>query len=72
MFVDNMKGLWLLARSLDKSVKSKIYHEYLQVRYRELSKTHFGRALEVISAPLGDPKWVAPSQIFRPAGAFIE
>jgi hypothetical protein len=72
MFVENMKGLWLLAQSLDKSVKSKIYHEYLQVRYLELSKAHFGRVLEVISAPLGDPRWVAPSQVFSPAGAFIE
>ncbi len=70
IFIKNMKGLWLLARSLDEAVKSKIYFEYIKVRYLELSQTHFGRNLEVISPPLGDPRWVEPTKYFRPAGAF--
>ncbi len=70
IFIKNMKGLWLLARSLDEAVKSKIYFEYIKVRYLELSQAHFGRTLEVISPPLGDPRWIEPTKYFRPAGAF--
>jgi hypothetical protein len=70
IFTKNMKGLWLLARSLDLAAKTNIYFDFIKFRYVELSSTHFGRNLEVISPPLGDPRWIEPTKYFRPAGAF--
>jgi hypothetical protein len=53
-YVNSMKQLWVLAAALDAALMSKKYIGYLRRRYKELSVTHFGRHLTVITAPLGD------------------
>ncbi len=72
MFVQRMKALWILARALDAAIGSKKYFGYLRRRYKDISQGHFGRSVEVISAPLGDLNRTPPSLIPKSAGSYLE
>jgi len=72
MFTQGMKSQWILARALDAALGSKKYFGYLRRRYMEISQVHFGKRLEVISAPLGDLNRTPPSLIPKPAGFYSE
>lgn len=51
-FHRNMRGMFVLARALDKTRKSKRYFFYLRDRYIELSQAYFGRELDPVMPPL--------------------
>jgi hypothetical protein len=70
IFTKNTKALWVLGGALDGANETKIYFEYLRIRYLEMSTKHFGRSLDVVSPPLGDPRWIEPQRFERPSGAF--
>lgn len=72
LFTQGMKSQWILARALDAALSSKRYFGYLRRRYIEISQGHFGKPLEVISAPLGDMDRTPPSLIPKPAGFYSE
>lgn len=72
-FFARMKGLWALARVLDKIYGTKLYFSYIRVRYMQISRDFFGRPLEVITAPLGESNSNRPKpQKKKDAGEFQE
>lgn len=54
IFFKSMRGLWLLAMTLDQERGSKKYFNYLQERYLQISKDYFGRDLDPIYKPLSE------------------
>ncbi|TWW09652.1 hypothetical protein E3A20_12230 [Planctomyces bekefii] len=54
IYFETMKGLWILARSLDQVTGSNRYFSYLRVRYVQISKEIFGRDIEVVAPPLSE------------------
>jgi len=68
-FVDRMKAYWILARALDVEFKSRKYFGYLRHRFLDSSLEHFGRRLQIMSAPLGDSNHrLIPNLNPKPAG----
>ena len=53
-FLATMKSLWILARAMDRSSKTKAYFTYLRRRYVDLSRQHFVRNVDVLGLPLGN------------------
>lgn len=54
-FFNRMKALWALARVLDNIYSTRMYFSYIRIRYMQISKDYFGRPLEVVTSPLGEP-----------------
>ena len=53
-FLKEMKALWLLSMGLDLATKTKhSYFSYLRRRYIDLSRSFYGRDVEVLGLPLG-------------------
>ena len=49
------KALWALGLALDSIYGTKRYFSYIRIRYIQISRDYFGRPLEVITTPLGQP-----------------
>lgn len=71
LFLETMKKLWILARSLDRHSNTTNYFRYLRIRYIELSQTIFGRHVTVIGLPMGPMKPKTKSEK-KPAAEFSD
>ena len=54
-FTFSMKGLWVLARSLEDATGEDRYFKFLRTRYIEVSEQYFARRLNILKGPLGGP-----------------
>ncbi len=51
-FFRGMRTLWILARAMDEHSGRGRYFRYVQARYLQISREIFGRAMEVVGAPM--------------------
>lgn len=54
IFLETMRGLWILASALDAPLGTDRYFNYLKARYVQLSQDAFGRPMETIGPPMGN------------------
>lgn len=70
IFLETMRGLWILASGLDGPEGKDRYFRYLKSRYMQISQDTFGRSMETIGPPMGnlrfDPEKRAPQTIAPP------
>lgn len=59
-FLDRMKLLWILARSLDLHFHSDVYFIYLRKMYIQISSERFGRSLEVMGKSADQLNYTIP------------
>jgi len=67
-FQQNMRGMWILARALDRTEDTKEYFKYLRKRYRQISQDYFGRTLDVLTPPLDVEYRIPEDKLDKPAG----
>lgn len=67
-FIEQMKKLWILARSLDVFFDTKKYFGYLRLRYIQINEDHFGKVIKPLVPPLGDEKKFFKKIQKKPAG----
>ncbi len=70
LFLETMRGLWILGLGLDAPEGKDRYFRYLKSRYVQISQDTFGRSMETIGPPMGnlrfDPDRAAPPPIEPP------